>query len=187
MSENNRLFIAQHEDKWFGVIVDEEDRLVASAFSDNREKLGKHFAHLSRNTKPVEKDHWLAKEMIRVYNGKEPSRKIEIDFRNVSSFQRNVYQVLQGIPTGKVTTYGSIAKAIGSGPRAVGTAVASNPYSPFIPCHRVIPADMSIGNYSMNGKPSIEGCEVKRELLEREGVVLHGDKIDASSLWKPKA
>ena len=45
MEENNKLFIAQYEDKWFGVIVDEEDRLVASAFSDNREKLGKHFAH----------------------------------------------------------------------------------------------------------------------------------------------
>ena len=57
LEENNKLFIAQHENKWFGVIVDEEDRLVASAFSDNREKLGKHFAHLSRNTKPVEKDH----------------------------------------------------------------------------------------------------------------------------------
>lgn len=186
MEETNKVFIAQHEDKWFGVIVDEKDRLVTSAFSDHRETLAKRFAHLSRNTKPVEEDHWLITEMIRVYNGKEPSRKIEIDFQNVSNFQRNVYQVLQSIPTGKVTTYGSISKAIGSGPRAVGTAVASNPYSPFIPCHRVIPADMSIGNYSMNGKPSIEGCEVKRELLEREGVVFNGDKIEGSSLWKPK-
>ena len=181
------MFIAQHEDKWFGVIVDEEDRLVASAFSDNREKLGKHFAHLSRNTKQVEKDHWLAKEMIRVYNGKEPSRTIEIDYGNVSDFKRNVYQVLRNIPTGKVTTYGSISSAIGSGPRAVGTAVASNPYSPFIPCHRVIPADMTIGNYSMNGKPDNEGCEVKRELLEKEGVVFNGDKIEVSCFWKPRA
>jgi len=187
LQENNQVFIAQHEDKWFGVIVDEKDRLVTSAFSDNQEKLTRHLSHMSGNAHPVEKDHWLIKEMIRVYNGKETSRPIEIDFRNVSDFKRNVYQVLQSIPAGKVTTYGSISKAIGSGPRAVGTAVASNPYSPFIPCHRVVPADMSIGNYSMNGKPSTEGCEVKRELLEKEGVVFRGDKIEASSLWKPRA
>lgn len=172
---------------WFGVIVDERDRLVTSAFSNNQEKIAKHLSRVSGNIKPIEKEHWLIKEMIRVYDGKEPSRMVEIDFRNVSDFQRNVYQVLQKIPTGKVTTYGSISKAIGSGPRAVGTAVSSNPYSPFIPCHRVVPADMSIGNYSMNGKPTVEGCEVKRELLEKEGVVFQGDKIEASSFWKPRA
>jgi methylated-DNA-[protein]-cysteine S-methyltransferase len=172
---------------WFGVIVDERDRLVTSAFSNNQVKLAKHLSRGSGNVKPVEKDHWLVKEMIRVYDGKEPSRVIEIDFRNVSDYQRNVYRVLQKIPAGKVTTYGSISKAIGSGPRAVGTAVSSNPYSPFIPCHRVVPADGSIGNYSMNGKPTLEGCEVKRELLEKEGVLFQGDKIEASSFWKPRA
>ena len=187
MEANNKLFIAQHEDKWFGVIVDDKDRLQRSAFSSDRERLVKYFSHLSRNTRPIERDHWLIKEMIMVYDGKESSRTIEIDYGNVSDFKRNVYQVLRNIPTGKVTTYGSISSVIGSGPRAVGTAVSSNPYSPFIPCHRVIPADMTIGNYSMNGKPDSEGCEVKRQLLEKEGVVFHGDKIEASCFWKPKA
>lgn len=172
---------------WFGIVVDEEDRLVTSAFSNNQEKLAKHLSRVSGNTKPVAMDHWLIREMIRVYDGNEPSRPIEIDFRNVSDFQRSVYQVLEQIPTGKVTTYGSISRAIKSGPRAVGTAVGSNPYSPFIPCHRVVPADMTIGNYSMNGKPSSKGCEVKRELLEKEGIVFQGDKILPSALWKPRA
>jgi methylated-DNA-[protein]-cysteine S-methyltransferase len=171
---------------WFGIVVDERDRLVNSAFSNDREKVAKHLSSVSGNTKPIEKDHWLIKEMIKVYNGNGPTRPIEIDFRKVSDFQRSVYQVLQQIPTGKVTTYGSISKAIKSGPRAVGTAVGSNPYSPFIPCHRVVPADMSIGNYSMNGRPSSEGCEVKRELLEKEGVVFEGDKIQQSAFWKPR-
>jgi O-6-methylguanine DNA methyltransferase len=186
LEDNSKLFIAQHEDKWFGVVVDDKDRLQVSAFSNNRERLVKHLSHLSRNNTPIEKDHWLIREMVDVYNGKDSSRRIEMDFRNVSGFQRNVYEVLKSIPTGKVTTYGSISNAIGSGPRAVGTAVASNPYAPFIPCHRVIPADMTIGNYSMNGKPDCEGSDVKRQLLEKEGVVFNGDKIQTSCLWKPR-
>jgi methylated-DNA-[protein]-cysteine S-methyltransferase len=181
------VFIAQHEDKWFGIFVDDRDRLLASAFSNNRERLVRHFSHLPGNAKPVEKDHWLIREMVNVYNGKEPSRAIEIDFRNVSGYQRSVYRMLQNIPAGKVTTYGSISNAIGSGPRAVGTAVASNRYAPFVPCHRVIPANMTIGNYSMNGKPDSEGSDVKRQLLEKEGVVFDGDKVQASCLWKPRA
>lgn len=81
-------------------------------------------------------------------------------------FQRSVWQALKRIPKGQVTTYGDIAaylrtKAV----RAVGSAVGKNPDAPEVPCHRVVRADGSIGNYSGEG-----GAERKAELLETEGV-----------------
>ena len=89
------------------------------------------------------------------------------------------------IPKGRVTSYGLIARRISSGPRAVGTGVARNPWPLFIPCHRVVPASLEIGNYSIGGALSDYGCEVKRDLLEREGVSIEGDKIASKALWVP--
>ncbi len=76
-------------------------------------------------------------------------------------------------------------RRIRSGPRAVGTGVARNPWPLFIPCHRVVPASLEIGNYSIGGALSDYGCAVKRDLLEREGVSIEGDKIASKALWVP--
>lgn len=86
-----------------------------------------------------------------------------------------------------MTSYGLIAKRLGSGPRAVGTGVAGNPWPLFVPCHRVVPADLEIGNYSIGGGLSDYGCSVKRELLEREGVAFDGDRVVSKALWVPGA
>lgn len=66
-----------------------------------------------------------------------------------TDFQINVWKELLKIPTGKLYTYGTIAKHIKfpKAFRAVGTAVGNNPISFIIPCHRVIPSDGSFGNY----------------------------------------
>lgn len=77
------------------------------------------------------------------------------------------------IPRGKVTTYGAIAKAItGSvrAARAVGQAVAKNPYPIAIPCHRVVRSDGDVGGYSL-------GAVKKIRLLRAEGVELKGRKV----------
>ncbi len=88
-------------------------------------------------------------------------------------FQRRVWDALKLIPKGRVTTYGAIAAYLGtSAVRAVGTAVGKNPYAPEVPCHRVVPADGRLGNYSGEG-----GTERKRELLESEGVRVKDGKI----------
>ena len=65
------------------------------------------------------------------------------------------------IPLGYVASYGSIAKAVGGGPRAVGNVMASNPFAPIIPCHRVVKSDFTLGGYG-------GGLKVKLELLSRE-------------------
>lgn len=53
-------------------------------------------------------------------------------------FQRRVWEALLCIPPGTVTTYGELARALGSSPRAVGQACGANPIPIVIPCHRVV-------------------------------------------------
>jgi AraC family transcriptional regulator of adaptative response/methylated-DNA-[protein]-cysteine methyltransferase len=66
-----------------------------------------------------------------------------------TNFQVQVWEALLRIPAGAVTTYAAIAQAIGApqSARAVGNAVGRNPLAWIIPCHRVIHADGSFGNY----------------------------------------
>jgi AraC family transcriptional regulator of adaptative response/methylated-DNA-[protein]-cysteine methyltransferase len=78
-------------------------------------------------------------------------------------FQIKVWEALLRIPTGHVTTYGEIARAIGApkAVRAVGTAVGRNPISLLIPCHRALRATGQLGGYHW-------GLPVKRAILAVE-------------------
>lgn len=66
-----------------------------------------------------------------------------------SAFQIKVWETLLKIPSGKLTTYGTIAQAIGNpnASRAVGTAIGDNPVAFIIPCHRVIQSSGNFGQY----------------------------------------
>lgn len=82
-------------------------------------------------------------------------------------FQQEVLQAEHGIPRGYVSTYKRIAEHIGrpKGSRAVGAALASNPFPIIIPCHRAIRSDGSLGGYQ-------GGLDMKRKLLEMEGITV---------------
>ena len=186
--EKLTLAMKEHDGTWFGVLVSGQSGLLACSFSSSKKALEKHLRDNALNTS----NHALTKEsnialteMINIYEGRKPTNKVRLDWAAVSSFQKDVCQQMSLIPKGRVTSYGMIAKRINSGPRAVGTAVGSNPWPLFIPCHRVVPASLEIGNYSIGGKLSDYGCEVKQELLEREGVPITGDKIASKALWIP--
>ncbi len=66
-----------------------------------------------------------------------------------TNFQIKVWEALLRIPAGSVTTYSQIAAAIDAprAARAVGTAIGSNPVAYLIPCHRVIRAGGTLGDY----------------------------------------
>ena len=66
-----------------------------------------------------------------------------------TSFQQRVWRALERIPSGKVMTYGEIARRLDSGARAVGGACASNPLPIVIPCHRAVAAG-GVGGYCGN-------------------------------------
>lgn len=81
-------------------------------------------------------------------------------------FQRRVWEALRAIRVGTTSTYGELARAIGSptASRAVGAANRENPVWIVIPCHRVIGASGQLTGYA-------GGLEVKRWLLQHEGAL----------------
>ncbi|MEX0969279.1 MAG: bifunctional helix-turn-helix domain-containing protein/methylated-DNA--[protein]-cysteine S-methyltransferase [Paracoccaceae bacterium] len=84
-----------------------------------------------------------------------------------SPLQIKVWEALLAIPSGHVTSYSEIARAIGSprAARAVGTAVGRNPVSWLIPCHRALRKSGELGGYHW-------GLPVKRALLAWESARL---------------
>ena len=80
-----------------------------------------------------------------------------------TAFQLRVWNALSQIPRGTTESYLSIAKKIGAprASRAVGTACKHNPIPLFIPCHRVVKHDGSIGEFAL-------GAHNKKYLLEME-------------------
>jgi len=80
-------------------------------------------------------------------------------------FQQAVLRAEHAIPRGRVSTYGLIAGHLGKpgASRAVGNALATNPFPLIVPCHRAVRSDGGLGGFQ--GGPAM-----KRALLEREGI-----------------
>ena len=100
-------------------------------------------------------------------------RDIEIPLKYLNMeaclpFQRKVLLEACRIPKGKVMSYGHLAEKIGipKGARAVGTALAKNPFPLIIPCHRIVQATGDLGGFG-------GGLKLKKALLEMEGVVFN--------------
>jgi len=76
-------------------------------------------------------------------------------------------QATAAVPFGGVATYSEIARRIDNpgASRAVGNALGRNPIPIILPCHRVVPADHSIGKYT-------GGVDIKADLLTIEGALL---------------
>ena len=187
-----RIASQQKDRVWFTVALNEKGRLVACAFSDGSKSEAEKSVMNTVSKPQVENgdlvDPSIFQEIYGIYAGKGNGEFMSLDISNVSEFRRKVYNLLQEIPRGKVATYGAIAESLGGMryARAVGTAVATNPLPLVIPCHRVVPASLKVGNYGMPGRKPSEGGYVKRGLLEREGVVFRGERVSVESIWKPK-
>jgi methylated-DNA-[protein]-cysteine S-methyltransferase len=84
--------------------------------------------------------------------------------RGGTAFQRRTWEALRAIPAGSTLTYGELASRVGhpGAARAVGAAVARNPISIVVPCHRVVGAGGSLTGYA-------GGLAAKRRLLAIEG------------------
>ncbi|HEU5450764.1 MAG TPA: bifunctional DNA-binding transcriptional regulator/O6-methylguanine-DNA methyltransferase Ada [Terriglobales bacterium] len=86
---------------------------------------------------------------------------LPLDLR-ATAFQRRVWELLRKIPAGQTRSYSDIARELGTGPRAVARACASNRVALLVPCHRVVRGDGDIGGYKW-------GVERKKALLARDG------------------
>ncbi|OUS14414.1 cysteine methyltransferase [Nonlabens dokdonensis] len=89
-------------------------------------------------------------------------------------FFLRVYEVVKQIPYGRVTSYGAIAKALGTpkSSRAVGYAMNASHSDPDVPAHRVVNR-----NGVLTGKHHFAGTHLMQQLLESEGLKVEADQI----------
>ena len=103
---------------------------------------------------------------------------------NENFFER-VYAVARQIPFGRVTSYGSIARALGTGrsARMVGWAMNASHNMPDVPAHRVV---NRVG--LLTGKHHFEGTNLMQQLLESEGIEIVENQIQdfKTVFWEVK-
>jgi len=101
-----------------------------------------------------------------------------------SDFFKNVYEVVKLIPPGKVTSYGAIARYLGTSKsaRVVGWAMNNSHYDQSIPAHRVVNR-----NGILTGKHHFQGEKTMENLLKEEGILIKKDRIDnfKDVFWDP--
>ncbi len=103
----------------------------------------------------------------------------------MSDFFKKVYEVAKQIPPGRITSYGAIAKYLGTtgSARMVGWAMnACSSHHEFVPAHRVVNR-----NGLLTGKHHFDNPNAMNELLENEGIKLDGDQIVdfKDKFWDP--
>lgn len=103
----------------------------------------------------------------------------------MSDFFSKVFEIVKLIPPGRVTSYGAIARYLGTtgSARMVGWAMnASHSHSEFVPAHRVVNRDGLL-----TGKHHFDTPEAMKELLENEGIKIDGNQILDFELkfWDP--
>lgn len=150
-----RMMLASDGDALTGIWF-EGQKYAAAALSQNYEQ----------KQLPVfeQAKQWLAT----YFGGKEPDFVPPLSMKG-TPFRKEVWEALLAIPFGRTVTYGEIARNIAKrrglasmSAQAVGNAVAHNPISLIVPCHRVIGADGSLTGYA-------GGLERKEWLLRMEG------------------
>ena len=151
---------------WFGVAF-EGQRILATTFGPSEKSVlqGLRGSLLSRTPfQRLEKSEFAERVITALkeaYDGKEVSQNFSFDTGRLSSYRKKITQAVCSIPTGYVASYGGVARAAGGSPRAVGRVMASNPFPPLCPCHRVVSSDFTLGGYG-------GGLDVKLEFLRRE-------------------
>jgi len=95
---------------------------------------------------------------------------VPLDLGGQDHLSKRIYDAARRVGWGQTTTYGTLAKELGTGPedaRDVGQAMAHNPVGLIIPCHRVLAAGGKLGGFSAPG-----GANTKLRMLALEGVDL---------------
>ena len=97
-----------------------------------------------------------------------PCPSVELDLSGCTDFQKRVYATVQGIERGRTMTYGEVALLAGrpGAARAVGQAMAANPFLVIVPCHRVV-ARGSLGGFAW-------GLDIKERMLAQESLLRSG-------------
>ena len=141
-------------------VVTDGDVVVASGFCS----VDVLVEWLGRDVERVEPQGEIASVVHRYLAG-EHDVLDDVEVRQPGGeFQQDAWRVMREIPAGETWSYTELATKAGrpDAVRAAGTACATNKVAPFVPCHRVVRSDGSLGGYGY-------GLPVKRWLLDLEG------------------
>ena len=169
MSDNKRYTIVSTKFGWVGIVGAQDGLDFLSLPLPSAEAALSGFKNRIPNL--VEDAAWfddLASRLQRYFNGANVDFPDKLDFSKATSFQKRVWMATRAIPYGATQSYGWIASQIGipKAARAVGSALASNPFPIIVPCHRVLASDGSLSGFS-------GGLGMKKRLLrlERTGML----------------
>ncbi len=161
------IYTQNIDDTWFAVALNQQ-QIVTSSFGANQQTTINNVLNNIPFNLPFQVFHeptTSAKNTLAtlksIYDGKTVNTNLSLATAHLPAYTKKVLKTTSSIPLGYVTSYGAIAKAVGGGPRAVGNIMASNPFAPIVPCHRVVKSDFTLGGYGF-------GLKVKVELLGRE-------------------
>jgi methylated-DNA-[protein]-cysteine S-methyltransferase len=129
---------------------------------------------LGANTEAPEAElNGLANRLRRYGRGEPVSFPDTLDFEGVSPFRRAVWEATRHILPGQTCSYGELAAQVGrpGAARAVGQAMARNPWPIIVPCHRVVASDGGLGGYG-------GGLDMKKRLLALERSASDGLRPD---------
>lgn len=159
------------------ILTDAEGRVRSVEFDDHPERLqrllARHYGAQRYRIVPGKAQSAAYRALAAYFTGDLHALDIDLPLAtNGTLFQREVWQALRRIPTGRTLSYGELAARIDrpKAVRAVGLANGANPIAILVPCHRVISADGTLNGYG-------GGVERKRWLLRHEGLPLVGDRI----------
>ena len=152
---------------WFGVACDEQCVFGTSFARSEQEALRCLLSGIPFNVpfQVLSAPSAFAEDVLtsvkNVYDGKDATHGFSLATEHLPAYTRRVLEAASLIPAGYVASYGSIAKAAGGSPRAVGNVMARNPFAPLVPCHRVVSSDFTLGGYG-------GGLNVKLDFLVRK-------------------
>jgi O-6-methylguanine DNA methyltransferase len=152
---------------WFSIACGEQ-QIFGTSFGETEQKaIGNLLGNLPFNMpfqvfiapSAYAKDTFALLENI--FEGKDANLNLNLAVDQLPAYTKRVIKATMQIPVGYVASYGSVAKAVGGGPRAVGNVMAGNCFAPIVPCHRVVKSDFTLGGYG-------GGLKVKYQLLTNE-------------------
>jgi methylated-DNA-[protein]-cysteine S-methyltransferase len=159
-----RFYICETELGWIGVVMSPAGLRATTLPHTSRDGALGDVLALGANTEAPEAElNGLADRLRRYGRGEPVAFPDSLDFDGVSPFLRAVWQATRDIPRGQTCSYGELAARVGrpGAARAVGQAMAHNPWPIVVPCHRVVASDGGLGGYG-------GGLDMKKRLLSLE-------------------
>lgn len=164
------VYIASYDSPLGALLLAERDGNLAGLWMDGQKYFLGSLREEPRERQTTSVLRQAGQWLDRYFAGERPAAG-ELPLAPVGSgFRREVWQILCEIPYGETTTYGEISQKLAArrglermSAQAVGGAVAHNPISIIIPCHRVVGSNGSLTGYA-------GGLQKKIKLLAHEGV-----------------